>query len=359
MMDIGFLKTLSEARGVSGNEGEVRDHLARTLRGVVDELITDTIGNLIAVRRGTGESPLRVMVAAHMDEVGLMITAADANGYLRFQPVGGIDARVLPAKRVLVGKDAVPGIIGVKPVHLTEPSERRNVLKVDQLYIDIGAKSKDEALGIAPLGEFATFDTPFQYLQGASIEGDEPRGRISGKCFDDRAGCFILHNLLQKQYPFDLYGVFTVQEEVGLRGARVAAFGIDPDLAFVLEGTVCDDSPKEDDVSPTTTLGLGAAISIADASVIADRRLVDLLIETATEEGIPYQIKQPMVGGTDAGAIHLQREGIPSVPVAVPSRYLHSPESVIDLLDLQHTIRLVGAALERLPAVWGSRGGVA
>lgn len=354
-MDIGFLKTLSEARGVSGNEGEVRNHLARALRGTADELITDTIGNLIAVRRGTGESPLQVMIAAHMDEVGLMVVGADANGYLRFRPVGGIDARVLPAKRVLVGKDAVPGIIGVKPVHLTEPAERRNVLKVEQLYIDIGAKCKEEALEIAPLGEFASFDTPFQYLQGAKVDGERSHGRISGKCFDDRAGCFILYNLLQKQYTFDLYGVFTVQEEVGLRGARVAAYGIDPDLAFVLEGTVCDDSPKEDDVSPTTALGLGAAVSVADASVIADRRLVDLLIQTATEEGIPYQIKQPMVGGTDAGAIHLQREGIPSVPVAVPARYIHSPESIIDLLDLHNTIRLVGAALDRLPAVWGSR----
>lgn len=352
-MDIGFLKTLSEARGVSGNEGEVRYLLAQALRDTVDEMITDTIGNLITVRRGTGQSPPRVMVAAHMDEVGLMVVAAENSGYLRFRPVGGIDARVLPAKRVLVGKDRVPGIIGVKPVHLTEPSERRNVLKIDQLYIDIGAKTKEEALGIAPVGELVTFDTPFQYLQGAQAEGELPSGRISGKAFDDRAGCFILLNLLQKQYGFDLYGVFTVQEEVGLRGARVAAFGIDPDLAFVLEGTVCDDSPKEDDVSPTTTLGLGAAISVADASVIADRRLVDLLIETAEAEGIPYQIKQPMVGGTDAGAIHLQREGIPSVPVAVPSRYIHSPESVIDLRDLHHTIRLVGAALDRLPTVWG------
>ncbi len=352
-MDIGFLKTLSEACGVSGNEGEVRDLLARALRGAVDEMITDTIGNLITVRRGTGQSPLRVMVAAHMDEVGLMIVGADSSGYLRFRPVGGIDARVLPAKRVLVGKDKVPGIIGVKPVHLTEPSERRNVLKIDQLYIDVGAKSKEEALGVAPMGEFVTFDTPFQYLQGAQADAGVPAGRVSGKCFDDRAGCFILYNLLQKQYAFDLYGVFTVQEEVGLRGAHVSAFGIDPDLAFVLEGTVCDDSPKEDDVSPTTTLGLGAAISVADASVIADRRLVDLLIDTAKAEGIPYQIKQPMVGGTDAGAIHLRRDGIPTVPVAVPSRYIHSPESVIDLLDLQHTIRLVGAALDRLPAVWG------
>ncbi|NPV06337.1 MAG: M42 family metallopeptidase [Anaerolineae bacterium] len=353
-MDIAFLQTLSEARGVSGDEGEVRGLLARSLKGTVDELRTDTIGNLIALRRGTGRSSLRVMVVAHMDEVGLMVTGADANGFLRFQPVGGIDPRVLLANRVLVGKDRIPGIIGVKPVHLTEPSERKNVIRADQLYIDIGAKNKDEALGAAPMGEYVTFDTPFHYLQGCRPEDRPPVGRASGKAFDDRAGCFVLASLLEHQFDFDLYGVFSVQEEVGLRGAKTAAYAVAPTLAFALEGTVCDDSPKEDDVSPTTVMGRGPAVTVADASVISDRRLVDLLVQTALGEGIPYQIKQPNIGGTDAGAVHLQREGIPSVAVAVPCRYLHSPESVLDLLDLHHAVRLMEAALRRLPEAWTS-----
>lgn len=349
-MDLSLLKQLSEARGVSGDEAEVRDILAKAVRPLADEVRTDTIGNLIALRKGDGTANMRVMVAAHMDEVGLMVMGAESSGYLRFRPVGGIDPRVLVAKRVLVGKDRVPGILGVKPVHLTLPAERRNVIPVEQLYIDIGAKTKDEALGAAPLGCYASFDTPFSYLADATEASTT--GRVAGKALDDRAGCFAIAGLLERRWPFDLHVVFTVQEEVGLRGARVAAYAIDPTLAIVVEGTVCDDSPREDDVSPTTRLGAGPAISVADASMLADRRLVDLLIEAADAEGIPYQLKQPMIGGTDAGAIHLQREGIPVVAVAAPCRYIHSPESVLDLADLHNLTRLVGASLGRMPRVW-------
>ena len=349
-MDISLLKQLSEARGVSGSEDDVRDILARAVRPKADSLTTDTIGNLIACKKGNGGSDLRVMLAAHMDEVGLMVMGAESTGYLRFRPVGGIDPRVLPAKRVLVGKDKVPGIIGVKPVHLTEAAERKNVIKVDQLYIDIGAKNKNEALGAAPIGCFASFDTPFSFLGDA--DGASPAGRIAGKALDDRAGCLAVAAALDRQYPFDLYAVFTVQEEVGLRGAKVAAYALKPDLAIAVEGTVCDDSPREEDVSPTTRLGMGPAISIADASMIADRRLVDLLIGAAEAEGIPYQVKQPMVGGTDAGAITLARDGIPVVAVATPCRYIHSPESVLDLADLHNLSRLIDASLTRLPQVW-------
>jgi len=353
-MDISLLQQLSEARGVSGDETEVRDLIARAVRDLADNIYTDTIGNLVVHKRGNGNKSLTVMVAAHMDEVGLMIVGADNNGFLQFRPVGGIDPRVLPAKRVLVGKDKIPGIIGVKPVHLTEPAERKNVLKIRDLYIDIGANTKDEALQAAPLGDYASFDTPFTILADADCEQRPPRGRVSGKSFDDRIGCFILASLLEGQYPVDLYATFTVQEEVGLRGATVSAYALHPDLAFALEGTVCDDSPKEDDrdISPTTRVGAGPAITIADASVIADKRLVELLIDTAEGNGIPYQIKQPGVGGTDAGAIHLAREGIPSGVLAVPCRYIHSPESVLDVSDVYYTIRLMRLALQRLPVYW-------
>ncbi|MHB0877104.1 MAG: M42 family metallopeptidase [Anaerolineae bacterium] len=351
-MDTALLKQLSEARGVSGDESEVRNILAKVVRSKADELRTDTIGNLIAFKKGDGTSGLRVMVAAHMDEVGLMIMGADGNGFLRFRTVGGIDARVLAAKRVLVGKDRVAGIIGVKPVHLTEPAERRNVLRVEQLYIDIGAKSKDEALGAAPIGCYASFDTPFSYMGDADAASET--GRIAGKALDDRAGCFTIAGLLDRRYPCDLYVAFTVQEEVGLRGAKVAAYSINPDLAIAVEGTVCDDSPREEDVSPTTRLGHGPAISVADSSMVADRRIVDILMDAAEAEGIPYQVKQPMVGGTDAGAITLEREGIPVAAVAAPCRYIHSPESVLDLADLNNLARLIGASLDRLPAAWSA-----
>jgi putative aminopeptidase FrvX len=351
-MDISLLRQLAEARGVSGNEAEVRDLLARVVRPKVDGLRADTMGNLIAYKKGTSDHKMVVMLASHMDEVGLMVVGADSSGYLRFQPVGGIDPRVLPAKRVLVGKDRLPGVIGVKPVHLTSPSERQNVLKVEDLYIDIGAKNKDEALTAAALGESVSFDTPFTCLQGCTGDGMAPRGRVSAKALDDRAGCFVLASLLDMAFPCDLYAVFTVQEEIGMRGARTAAYTINPTVAFALEGTVCDDAPREEDLSPTTRMSAGPAITVADASFIADRRLVTLLTDAGDACGIPYQLKQPNIGGTDSGAIHLQREGIPSAAVGVPCRYIHSPESVMDLSDLDNTIRLMQAALTRLPETW-------
>ena len=351
-MELSFLQVLSEARGVSGDEKEVRDVLAKAVKPLADEVKVDTMGNLIVHKRGDGNSPLRVMLAAHMDEIGLMIMGADSAGFLRFRAVGGIDPRILPAKRVLVGRDKVPGIIGIKPVHLTDSNERKNVLKIEQLYIDIGAKSKEEALSVAGLGDYAVFDTKFTSLEGCQMGSQPPRGRVSGKAFDDRAGCFVLASILEQRYPCDLYATFTVQEEVGLRGARTAAYAINPDLAFALEGTVCDDSPREEDISPTTRMGVGPAITVADATMIADRRLVDLLIGMAEREGIPYQIKQPNIGGTDAGAMNLQREGVPVAAASVPCRYIHSPESVLDLTDLANLVRLMQAALQRLPSEW-------
>jgi endoglucanase len=172
---------------------------------------------------------------------------------------------------------------------------------------------------------------------------------VKGKALDDRAGCAILIELLREKYPFDLYAVFTVQEEVGLRGARVAAYSVAPDLAFALEGTICDDLPKDRDVSPTTRLGAGPAITVMDRSVIADRRLVQLLVDSAEQNGIPYQFKQPGLGGTDAGAIHLSREGVPSTAVAVPARYIHAPVSVLSQNDFDNTLRLMQQALARVP----------
>jgi putative aminopeptidase FrvX len=335
-----ILKELSEAFGVSGDEDAVRKIIADAVRDHVDELRSDALGNLFAVKKARGKgNGLRVMIAAHMDEVGLMITGFDASGGLRFHSVGGIDDRGLPGKVLLVGPDKLPGVIGVKPVHLLKKDEEEQVVKMDALVIDIGASSKEEAEKLVKVGQVAGFATRYRKT-----------GRtVTGKAFDDRAGCAALVELLRgERYPFELHGVFTVQEEVGLRGAQVAASAVEPDCAFALEGTICDDLPKEQDVSPTTEMGKGPAISLMDRSVFADRRLVDHLVATAERLGIPYQFKQPGVGGTDAGAIARSKAGVPSVPVSVPCRFIHSPVARLSLDDFENTVRLMRESLKRL-----------
>lgn len=336
-----MLKELSEARGVSGHEDAVRHLILDAIKNTVDEHRVDALGNLIALKKGTGQTRRKVMVAAHMDEIGLMIVLIEREGSLRFRPVGGIDDRVLLAKKVLIGDNKVPGVIGSKPVHLLEPKQRQQVVRVAEMSIDIGASSKEEAERLVKVGDYATFDIAFSELGGGLRA-------VKGKAFDDRAGCAVLIELLQERYPFDFYAAFTVQEEVGLRGATVAGYSIAPDVAFVLEGTVCDDMPKKKDISPTTTVGLGPAITVMDRSAITDPRLVNLLVKTAEENGIPYQFKQPNMGGTDAGAIHLTRAGVPTAVVAVPSRYIHSPVTLLSLHDLDNEVRLLRETLNKI-----------
>jgi len=342
-----LLEQLSNAFGPSGNEDEVRRILARALRHHVDELKTDALGNLIAFKRGSGAEPrLRVMVDAHTDEVGLMITRIEKNGLLGFRIVGGIDDRLLMAKGVVIGEKRLPGVIIAPPVHLTRDDQRKQVVKVEQLYIDVGATSDDEARELVRIGDYGTFDTRFQVLDSGQLR------TVKGKAFDDRAGCAVAAALAEEEYEVDLYLSFSAQEEVGLRGAKVAAFRLQPDLAFALEGTVCDDTPKEQDISATTRLGGGPAISLMDRSFIADRRLVELLTSTARAQGIPYQFKQPGVGSTDAGAIHLAGAGVPAVAVSVPCRYIHGPVSMLSLQDFDHLVALMKASLKALPAAW-------
>ena len=343
-----LLKELSEAVGVSGDEGAVRQLVLDAIKANIDEHRVDALGNLITLKKGRGGQKRKVMVAAHMDEIGLMIVRIEKEGSLRFRPVGGIDDRVLLAKKVLIGDKKVPGVIGSKPVHLLDPRQRQQVVKVEDMSIDIGASSQEEAGKLVKVGDYANFAVPYRDL------GGELRA-VTGKAFDDRAGCAVLIELLKGSYPFDLYAVFTTQEEVGLRGARVAAYSVAPDAAFVLEGTICDDMPKQKDVSPTTVVGQGPAITLMDRSVISDQRLVDLLVRTAEANKIPYQFKQPGIGATDAGAIHLSREGVPSVVVAVPSRYIHSPVCLLSLNDLENTVQLMQRSLAGLDKVDLSR----
>ena len=355
-----ILETLSNATGVSGEEDAVREIIYDAVKPFVDDLTIDSMGNLIAAKARsashtrTSESLLsqlaatqtqnadpKVMLAAHMDEVGLMVTGYTPEGGLKFRYVGGIDDRIMPGLRVQLGKEKVAGVVGVKAIHLTKAQERENTIPRESLVIDIGAATKADAEKIVPLGTYGTFLTEYRRF-----------GRlVSGKAFDDRAGCAVLVDLLQAQsYPFDVYGAFTVQEEVGSRGAGVAAHRINPACAFVFEGTICDDllKPRNKDLSMVTQVGHGPAISIMDRSAIADRRLVDHLVAVAEREHIPYQFKQPGLGGTDAGSIHLTREGVPSVPVSVPCRFIHAPIAALDLRDYRNTVVLMERALRAL-----------
>ncbi len=339
-----LLKRLSEAFGVSGHEEHVRSLILQEIRDRVDECRVDPMGNLIARRKGPGSSALRVLAAAHMDEVGLMVTQIEDTGLLRFAKVGGIDDRVLPARAVLVGDGRVPGVIGSKPVHLTEKAERDKVIDFKQLAIDIGASSKGEAERLVRRGDCAVFATDF--LELASTGSWRA---VRGKALDDRVGCALLVELLKEKLPFELIAAFTVQEEVGLRGARVAAYAEDPDAAVVLECTAANEVPSRKDVSPSTRLGDGPAVTVMDNSFIADPRMVEHFLSVAARKGIPVQVKQPTIGGTDAGAIQRVRRGVPAITIAVPARYIHSPAAIMNGADFDHAMALVREAMPRLP----------
>jgi len=331
-----LLKELSNANGTSGFEDEVRN----LIKSRLSTYRTDAMGNLITSEEGKG---LKVMLAAHMDEVGLIVSGIDDDGYLLFKKVGGIDDRVLMAKRVVIGENRIEGVIGAKPIHLLKEEEKKKTVEYDKLYIDIGAESKKDAEEAVGIGDPVYFATEFKENGHCFI----------GKALDDRVGCSILLDMLKKDFSFSLYGAFTVQEEVGLRGAQVVAYDIDPDICIVLEGTFASDTPDIKEELQTPKFGEGPAITVADRSVICDPKLVNFFRDTAEKNDIPYQIKRPFTGGTDAGAIHLTKEGVPSGVIALPSRYIHSPVSMGNKEDYKNMKELVYKILERIESEKG------
>ncbi len=317
-----LLEKLCNACGVSGNEAEVRDIIIPEIKEHCDNLKVDSMGNIIAFKKGES-SEKKLMIAAHMDEVGFIISGVTDKGYLEFKTVGGIDTRVMISKRVLIGKNKIPGVIGIKAIHLQTKTEREEVPKVKSLFIDIGAKDKEDALKYVKLGDYAAFDTKFAKLSDDNIKA---------KAIDDRAGCFVMINLIKKPVKYDTYFVFTVQEEVGLRGARVAAYSIMPDIALVLEATTCADVHNVEEGDRVTELGGGVAISIMDRRTIVDREYIELL--KSISDGIKVQYKKTTMGGNDAGAIHQTGTGIKTASLSIPCRYLHSPVGVASLADI-------------------------
>lgn len=343
-----LLERLCNACAVSGNESEVRAIVMEEVREPVlkagGTVRVDALGNVLVTRpgctlsAGISHNRLRVMVAAHMDEVGFMITSADNDGLCRFGSVGGLDARQLVGKPVWVGKEHLPGVIGAKPIHLTTAEERKNSISIETLRIDVGTANANKV----KVGDRATFATSFQDL-GASLRA---------KALDDRLGVATLVELVKRPPEnIDLLAAFTVQEEVGTRGAQVAAFALDPQAAVILDCTPANDLPGwdgEPNERYNSLLGAGPAIYLADRATFSDPRLIRHLVETAEAFGIPYQFRQPGGGGTDAGAIHKQRAGVPSISISVPGRYIHTAAAIVRRSDWEHTLGLVYSALAGL-----------
>lgn len=332
-----LLRTLTELNGTSGVEKEIRQALRQEIEPFVDSIMIDKIGNLIVQKNRSEQGP-KIMLAAHMDEVALMITDLTADGLLKFHPVGGIDSRILVSKPVKI--NSLVGVIGAKAIHLQKPQERQQALKIDQLYIDIGAKTKEEAEKQVKLGDYAYFLTKTEPLG---------EGYLKGKAFDDRVGCYVLSEIFKKDYSLNLVGAYTVQEEVGLRGAKVAAYHVQPDFAIVLEGTIAADMIHLEEHEWVTELGKGPALSIMDHTTLYNPKLIEQVAQLAKNNEIPLQFRRGNSGGNDAGKIHLSREGIPTITISVPCRYIHSTASIISEDDVKNTISLIDLILHSIP----------
>lgn len=336
---IKLLERLCSAVSVSGDENEVRSIVIDEVKSHADEVKVDALGNVLVTKRGRAARRLKVMLDAHIDEVGFMLVADSGEGLFEFRIIGGIDPRSLAGKQVVVGKDHCPGVIGARPIHLTTADERKKAISADALRVDLGPAGK------AKVGERGTFAPNFRRV-GPSI---------LSKSIDDRIGVATLIELL-KNAPsnIDLLAAFTVQEEIGLRGAQVAANYFNPDLAIAIDATPAHDLPMQtegENVSYNTRLGLGPAVYVGNSSTLDDARLVRFMIETAEKTGIPYQVRQPGGGGTDAGAIQRSRTGVPVVSVSVPHRYTHTAASLSRIEDWKNTLALLHTALKRMSLV--------
>lgn len=334
---IELMKELCALPGPSGCEDAVRAFVLKRVKPFADEIRTDAIGNVMVFRKGRKALDRPVAVCAHMDEVGVIIKKITEDGMLKFGFVGGVDPRVVIGRPVRFGD--VPGVIGIKAVHLTTAAERRTMPKTKNLYIDIGATSRAAAEKLVSLGDYGVFDS-------AVVEfGD---GLIKAKAIDDRVGCAALLRLLEDEPPVDTWFCFTVQEETGLRGAASMAFALDPGFAMVLEGTTAADLAEVKGADAVCRVRGGVVLPFMDGATIYDAALFELLRDACTKRGIPWQTKTRVAGGTDAGRIHRSRAGVRVCAAAAPVRYIHSPSSVAAKADCEAVLAATRAFLEEL-----------
>lgn len=337
MLDL--LKKLCAASGVSGDEREVREVILALAGPHADSIRTDAMGNLIVEKRGARGAKKRVMVCAHMDEVGVIATHITDDGYIKFACVGGIDRRVLIGTRVFFGAERIAGVIGSRAVHLMSASEREAVPKVEDMYIDIGAESREDAEKLVAIGDTATF---------SPVAHDFGDGYLAAKAIDDRLGCAAMLELLRDELPVDVTFVFTVQEEVGARGATAATFAVEPEVALVLESTTAADLPDVSEGKTVCKVGGGAVIPFMDGGTIYDRELWAALTSAATERGIAWQTKQYISGGTDAQVVQKSRAGVATIAVSAPVRNLHSPLCVGKTTDFDAVLACARLFLEMM-----------
>ena len=322
-----YLSELTGLRGVSGDEGAVRSFIKETISPYVDTTKTDSIGNLLCYKKGTADCGKTLMLCAHMDEVGLIVTRITEEGFLKFKTVGDIDPRRLISKRVLVGGDCHHGVIGRKAIHLLSPEERKKAPKEKDLYIDIGAKNKKDAEKKVQPGDYVTFDSSFVPF------GDN---LIKAKAIDNRAACSILLELAAEiSCPWDVCFAFTAQKEVGLRGAKICARNLRPDFCLSLDATISADNPGTEPIFVASKLGEGAVLSLFDTRVSFNRDSVLKLYEMAQKAGVKVQLKEITQGVNDADALQLELGGIPVLSASLPVRYIHSPSCVMSMADYE------------------------
>ena len=338
-VDIGVLQKLTELDGPSGFEGRVAEYIAGLVEELGAEAEIDKIGNVIV--HVPGHAP-HVMLIAHMDEIGLITSDVDDEGFLFFSTLGGWDTRLMPGMevRVMAPHRSLPGTIGMKPPHITSEEERKRVADIGELFVDTGlGKAALDRAGVR-VGTPMVPSTSFRRLS---------KNRVLGKAFDDRVGCFSLLRLLEEgTLPCAVTFVWSVQEEVGARGAGPAVSRVDPDFVIVSECTIAADFPGVPKQKIISRMLAGTVLTVMDRSMISDPRLVDACIAEAKDRKLKVQLKKPGIGGTDAGPIHIRGEGYRALPLATPARYIHSPVGVMDLRDMENTVALLRAMLERL-----------
>lgn len=333
-----LLKELCLSDGISGDEKAVRELITDKIKDFC-EYRTDNLGNLICFKKGRKTPDKKLMICAHMDEVGLIVTGIQPDGTLLFDTVGGIDPSVIIGRQVRVGANKIYGVAGSAAVHNLSKEQREKAPEISAMYIDIGAADKEEAEKYVSLGDCIYFSSEFTELG---------ENRLKSKAVDDRAGCAMMIEMISSEIEYDTYFVFNVQEEIGLRGSRVSAFSVDPDFAVVLEATTAADIDGVSGAKRVCALGNGPVVSFMDRSTVYDKELYALAFDIAAEDDIPCQTKTMIAGGNDAGAIHLSRGGVRTIAVSVPCRYLHSPSCVIQWNDLENSLKLVKKLTQRI-----------